>query len=422
MTVSALFFLNKRYINIFYLYIGLVVTIPSNENLKQMLFLKWGAIDTSFVIILLMFTIFLLNVKSFKLLELDYLMIVIFILIIVFFIVGFNSKNVFLITDFKFYISMFVLYFFGRMVITNETKMKKSLQIMVISSLIYSLVVILLYFSGERVLSVLYGDTLANWWGSRVTFSNTSMLLVSTCIAIYLLIKTKYKFFYSTVLSINTVAIILSQSKTIITFYGVLIILILLMNFLIVVTKGYLSIKNLKYTYIFISLLVFFCILSVTTNFLGDFNLLNNVVNRYTSGNDSLNVRLITNDKALQLINSNFFGFGLGKEMYLYNLKGLIELKGLFIDNFYLTVATKFGVIGVTIFIILIISPIILLIKSTYKFKSLLSIYLLVSYILFLLTSTYMSSQLIYAEPVSAVFVLFLLFVCLDKPQFKAQR
>lgn len=402
------YLIKKRYNHIFAIFIFINIAIPRNDNLEYLI--KFNLLfDTRLIYLLLMLLILLFKVKKFLFTKFE---VAIYILLTGIIAIGafIGRDNLFFTYDIKLISSLVLSYFvFIKWIKVFDIKIKNVLKIFIINSIIYSLstIIIFIFFRGE-FLAYIYGDIYGSIWGDRVTFSNNTAQYIWIFLSIYYIYLNKELPLNYISVILNFISILMAQNRTIITLF-------LLMLFVIVVILSFEKFKRgvsllfLGISCIVLSLSVcFFYIFS--DNLLGNNKLLGDLVSRFNNeGSGTLVYREITNKYAIESVEDNkFLGEGLGKEIWSGgNLSN--RYIGSFIDNVFVSIYVKLGIIGSGFIILFFIYGIVQLLKAFILSRSILSLLLLLLYPGYLIGSTYMTSQFIHSPPV--YFTLFLLLV-----------
>ncbi|MGI8281138.1 O-antigen ligase family protein [Bacillus mycoides] len=333
-------------------------------------------------------------------------------LIIIHSIVGFYNGNYFFAEDLKIYITLFMVFFLSRIVLSKGDDLLNILKITCIGALGYSLVVIYIYLFKSDQLYWIYGEMLGNWWGNRITFGNTSLLVISLILSMYFWIERKI--IYSLAIVTNIGAIYLSQNRTVI----MMSLLIFVIGYLIYM----LTTKNLKVfsKKIAFSTLLFFLLVACTGMVIkNDFNFQDNIIIQRFLETDNLSVRKVSNEKAFDSLMDNPLGYGIGKELLLYNIDTSIANTGLFIDNVFATIGVKFGILGIMIFSWILVMTQFYIYKMYRLNNEKLWLLLFIIHPAFLIATAYMNAQVIYSLPVMVFYVTFSSLISIKYKAYK---
>lgn len=413
--VGLFLFIKKDIFKLFILHLFMSLAIPYNDYIYHILGVELIGIKVNYILMLLILILMFeqLYAKRFNIgvSKIDILMVFFFILICLYFLVGYYNKNPYLWFDMKVFVFFFLNYIIFRSVVNNENYIKV-INVIFVSSLFYSVIVIYIYLFMKDYLPFIYGDKLFSWWGNRVTFSNVSMCLITIPLSIYCLLQNNYsnikKFYFFLVFSLNLIAMLLSQTRAVI--------MMSTFNSIIVLVTSYYNIFNLKKINIkkAYRITIFVVFISISLNifyFLDTIfgtEVLNNVINRFSEGQETLNVRDVSNEMAKEEIIRNIWGYGLGKEAILYNTNYSINSVGPFIDNILFTLGLKIGLLGVFMFLILLLVPLVRL----FFYKNNDKILVIVIYISFILMTAILNAQIVYSVPIVLTFIL---FICISK-------
>ncbi|WP_430477051.1 O-antigen ligase family protein [Bacillus cereus] len=415
--LASIFILLKNDVKkLFYLFIIIVIAIPNNYNIKTSMGIIIFNFDFIYFPLILGFLMVLISIFAGKvripILKKDIVFFMFFLLIIIYSIVGFYNKNYLFSEDLKVYITLFMVFFLSRMVLGKGEDLLNLLKIVCIGTLGYSLVVMYIHLFKSDQLYWIYGEMLGNWWGNRITFGNTSLLVISLILSMYFWVERKI--LYSTVIVTNIGAIYLSQNRTVI------------MMSLLTVVIGYiiymLTNKNLKVfsKKIAFSILLFFLLVSCTGIFIkNDTDFQDNIIIQRFLETDNLSVRKVSNEKAFDSLMDNPFGYGIGKEVVLYNIDTSIANTGLFIDNIFATLGVKFGILGIMLFSWILVMTQFYIYKMYRLNNEKLCLLLFIIHPAFLIVTAYMNAQIIYSLPVMAFYVTFSSLIIIKYKTYK---
>ncbi|MGW6663041.1 O-antigen ligase family protein, partial [Peribacillus sp. NPDC055009] len=289
----------------------------------------------------------------------------------------------------------------------------------VLSSLCYSIFTILLYFFGQNILNDIYGSFYGDIWNSsgRVGFKNTTVLLIINLFSIYMIYSQKRIVLNLVNIILGSTSILISQTRSIIILY-LLILLVLFVSFII---KSALSNLNPR-TYLIFSIASFtipFVFIIGFIVFNTDTLLIDSVKSRmFESNGGSLDSRKYTNQYNIGMIENNIIGDGLGKEMYFLGSNSQLNSIDTWIDNLFIYILVKFGLIGLILFILMVIIGLFKYIKEALIKKNVLSFIILIAYVPFIIITTFMTSQLLHSQQVYITFA-FLYFICCKEKYFK---
>jgi hypothetical protein len=203
---------------------------------------------------------------------------------------------------------------------------------------------------------------------------------------------------------LSTWSIVLSQSRGLLIFTLISYIIIALIN---IMPKQKLVIKRKVYFFIvFISVLIIICIIIMNSNS----GLASRIINTdLSSDTDSGIVRWNIYIYNIKLLLKQPFGAGLGALFPFYNGAGVLIGFSNTIDNSYLTIAEKMGVItGIIYIYVIIIKPIWYFLKNN---KNKVYLGCLVAYSLFLINSSFLTAQTINGIGVSSITWILIAFI-----------
>ncbi|WP_068675283.1 hypothetical protein [Oceanobacillus sp. Castelsardo] len=406
-----IFFIKKNITKLFCLYLFVNLSIPFNNYIHYKLVLEWKGVETTDILLLFLLILLVINFinigVNIRFSKLDFIIAALFIFVVIYTFIGLQNNNEFLLSDVKTFIYFFINYVMFRSLI-NKDNYLSVIKTFLNSSFVYSIVVLSLYLFMQDYLPYIYGERLYAWWGNRITFSNTTLFILTIPLLLFVLIKNvfpKYKLYFSIVLLSNVISLLLSQTRTLILLciFNCLIVLLLLLY------KSYGQYRiNWKLGLRLFGLLFFLTTTFIVSTYIGTSQeIISDIVNRFQSNEGSLDVREISNEMAANEIERNPLGYGLGKELVLYNVDYTISSAGAFIDNIFYTLGVKVGVIGVLIFIIILLSIFIGFISNFRKNKLFMAL-LIILYLSFLITSAVLNAQIIYSVPVLIMFIMFI--------------
>lgn len=243
-------------------------------------------------------------------------------------------------------------------------------------------------FGGSYLSSIIF----IFWYGIYIIFNNRKQ--PNKIIIIYFIIVS--------ILSIN-----LSKSRALLVLTMISSIIVGYKN--VVINKKYINIKKFLKFFIFLLLIVIFIIIIINSK--------SGMIDRFintdlSSKDDSALVRVNLYINNIIIFCKNPLGLGIGATLPHYNGYGNIIGYGNFIDNAYITIAEKLGVIAVVIYLYMtIFKPIYFLYKQFRISKNDIYICCCVSYILFLINTGFLTCQIVNSTSVSTMVWIFNAFV-----------
>ncbi|QIZ66045.1 hypothetical protein [Geobacillus subterraneus] len=389
----------------FYIIVLTLLSIPANSYfLNELKFLIYR-IDLRVVsLLILVIYISIKNIKSIKFVNYDYAIFILFFLFLFSFAYGYYIGNPYLLSDAEVLIHFFLIYVASRYYLKN---LREYLTLIQLSSTIYVIWLIVVDIFYESKLIEIYGEQLFNWWGDRIAFSNTSMLLITIVISIYFIVIKKHLFWNIVMVTLGIYGVSLSQNRTMIS-------LILMNTIVTIIAYTLLNKENSRKKMLLKStidtLLLLLSGLSIYIMFFRfrDSILLNRILNRFGESWANYDARNLSNIIALREYFTNLKSFGLGKELYLFDPQGRIVSVGPFLDNVFVTLLIKLGLVFLIFFILLLLLPIKYLINFTKSFNNryLLLIVLLSLYLSFIIMTAYMNAQIVFSIPISTIYIL----------------
>ncbi|TFJ44432.1 hypothetical protein CKN73_02535 [Carnobacterium divergens] len=415
LVISIWYFIKNKKDKLFTILIFSIFAFPNNAYIKSKLLFNILTVDISYVVIAMILVLWVLSLLKTKIVQLypkDILFLFFTVAIIIYFFIGKYNGTQFLIEDFKIYLTLLLLYLVIKICVKSQKDFIYTLNTLCIMSLIYSISIIIIYFFFKDSLGLFYGERLSAWWENtnRISFGNTSFLLITSSMIYYKLISKDYgkKIISFFLLVMNIVAILLSQNRTLIVLTVTSLVLIQCYVLFKTIHSKKLGKKGVLLNS-FIYLFLFSCLaismqgkVDISNNFILDLQ------NRFSTNLDSLDVRSNGNRVAWDRIMNNKLGEGIGAQVTAYSANWKYSYEGNFIDNIYMTIGVKFGLFGLTILIIMILKSILNLINDYKKTRNSLFIVLVISYLLSLILTTYMNAQIVYTVSLSFIFLLFL--------------
>ncbi|WP_027631814.1 hypothetical protein [Clostridium hydrogeniformans] len=415
--IFTIFFIKKKML--YYIYPILIISVPFNENVKTILGLRGtfngftvDVFNLIFIILLLMCTYdFIKYGFRFKVDKLDFIVLILSIILVIYIFIGYINKNIYLSEDLNIYFKNLFIYFIYRNELTTLDKIKKLMRYLISSGVIFSIITIFIFFNKDRLLPIIYDEILLSWWGDRITFSNTSVLMCLILLSFIVKFNNKYIKYFSVILM--GTSIILSQNRTILILTPIPLLILFIVN----------KVERKKITTLINSFLI--CILIILLGIYFKDNIIHNIqtsnnplINRlnkmyYELLYDDLNVRKVTDNFNKQLLKqSNYLGYGIGKDLILYNIDYSKSKSGTFIDNGILTISIKMGIFSsILIYIIFIYINIKVLTLNDLKISHRTSTVCCI--IVFFILTSIINAQIIYSLPVYIVSIIFTISIIL---------
>ncbi|MGE7605378.1 hypothetical protein ACQKML_02110 [Peribacillus frigoritolerans] len=411
----------KKYDYVYLLYIISIIAIPSNSYIEN----KIGVdiyFDVRDIMAICMLVIIIMNKKKYLSFNIPQLLFysVAFLIFLISVAIGIVNDNRFLSYEIQLYPFLIIkICAFIGWIKTFKIGMSTLIHGFVLSSLCYSIFTILLYFFGQNLLNEIYGSFYGDIWNSsgRVGFKNTTVLLIINLFSIYMIYSQKRIVLNSVNIILGSTSILISQTRSIIILY-LLILFVLFVSFII---KSALSNLNSR-TYLIFSIASFtipFAFLIGFIVFNTDNLLIDSVKSRmFESNGGSLDSRKYTNQYNIGMIENNIIGDGLGKEMYFLGSNSQLISIDTWIDNLFIYILVKFGLIGLFLFILIVMIGLFKYIKEAIIKKNVLTFIILIAYVPFIIITTFMTSQLLHSQQVYITFA-FLFFICCKEKYFK---
>lgn len=399
------FLITKKYNNILFLLIFINVAIPKNEILEH--FIRFNLVyDTRFVILILMLLVLIFR-GEFSKLRIHRWSFLLFSLIVFSFTIGIfrGGNNLYFFYDVKLFITLILTFLVTLLWVKFvNIPIQKMIKYFIVNGIIYSLSTLFMYFLlDQSSLQALYGEIYGNIWGSRITFSNNTIQYVIVFISSYLIWKKiNIKLNYISLI-LNFFSIIIAQNRTIIIITLATAFLIFFIILSVKLLRKAVTYKDLSFIFLLPSVLLIFLILGFLFD-LSESNLIEDISNRFSQeGLSTLSYRNITNEFAINSVENILLGDGFGK--ILYSGGSLVNSYPVaLIDNAFISIMAKLGILGVAIFISVILSTLILLFIEYKTNNDSFIALLMVIFPGYIVCSTYLTSQLIHAAPVYFTF------------------
>lgn len=393
------------------LYILLILGIPYNTKLYEIIGLRFKGVSICDLILGVLFLITLLRIISEKGMTLhtfDIIIVTFFMVFIIGVLLGKINNNLFFKSECLMYIRLFLTYLVYRVHFTDKIVLKKSIQLVIYSVVIYSLFCIIIYYKRDIILPIIYSDNLKEWWGAtRIAFSNASIILFLPLFLNNSVEKSRIKRVIMFILMV--IIIILSQSRALMLGIAFIYFCKIIFRFLNKRSFIYLVILSISF---YLGLAAFFANMDNIQKYM--LNSRYEVIQRLSKLLDDdykeNNVRYITNSYYMNEIKGNKMGMGIGKDMNLFDSNRDYASNGIFIDNLPITLMYKFG----WVVVFPIIWAMLYLLKYIYlKLRTSLKVKLdiLCTGICSFLICGVINAQVIYSLPVSTFIILAVLML-----------
>lgn len=409
----------------FWLTYFLILSLPiSKNNIINYITIEIGGIGINIFQILVSIIFIITIIKRNKeirslfssLVSISFLLLC--ILYFIYFIIGVNNKNEKALSDLVMYVFQMLIFYCTFKLVNKKDDIYKLLNITFYGLTIScSLSLLMLITNKLKIWGITYD-------GGRYGGNFITMLIITISYIVILLYNkdnriNKLTIVYSLIISI--LSIMLSQNRTNPILLIISCILILLININ--------SNHNFNYKDIFrkLSIIIFMIsILSIILIIL--FNSEIGFVERFkniTSISEDVNMktRVNTNNYYIGLIKENPFGSGFGTLMPFVDSEGIFRYNNsLNIDNTYINIARKAGIVTVIIYIYMILSPIIGLIKIYRIKKDNIYISAIIFYFMLIIASSVFTSQSIHSYAVSTFIWVFIGFINVKNITLKEEK
>lgn len=415
---GGLYFIKKAYTNtiecfwLFY-FVTLCLPISKNSILSLISIDMFGlGINILQIGIGIIFLVILINNRRYRRLSqtnIGKLFIVLCILYIICFSVGILKGNNKVMVDAMMYLFQCILFYCTYKLVNDKESIYKLMNITMYALTVnctFSL--IMLVTNKFSIWGIEYS-------GGRYGGNFLTLLIITLSYIFFILYNqekesNKVLLIYSIFISI--LSMILSQNRTNPILLIISCLIILFVSFNNKVTYKNIFRKPILLILICISTLIIgISIINSNSDFIDRFK-------KITSLSDDTNMktRINTNNHYIKLIMDNPLGDGFGTLMPFIDSEGVFRYEdSLNIDNSYINIGRKAGILTMIIYIIFIISPIIKLIKGYSVNKNNIYIALSVMYFMLIIASSLLTSQSIHSYSVSSFIWVFIAFINVKK-------
>lgn len=417
--------IKNNYVFALSVYIIGLLGIPRNNDIERLfgigidingsIFfdLRWLIVTTMFV-----FVIFKLdkNRIKFKVFNLIWFFMLLCMFIIAL-IKGLINGNPLIKSEMLLYIQIFItLVTLVLWIKKFKIKSVDLLNMCIVGGSVYSVIAILLSVFWKDYLPSVYGDFYSEIWGAtgRVTFQNVTALFMISFFSLYMIFTGKnVKINFLAIILFN-IAILLSQTRSIIALYYVCFFIIGSYIFMRYLLSKSLKLKNLVFISICIPLICVAFLVGLKTFHIEDSVALD-ILNRFNEGTGSIDSRVYTNNNILEDVTDPVLGNGIGYPLEFLNAGGHLVSEGSWVDNFFLSFYSKFGLVGLGIVIVIMIYVFWLNIKYFIETKNEYFIIISIVYIPFLIICSFLTSQIIHSIQVCIIYFLIALIPTINK-------
>ncbi len=314
---------------------------------------------------------------------------------------GFENK----VSDLRVIIFWTILYFIVREYYEKES-FNKFLKLLTDSIIFSSLIILFIYFIKIEDKYLLFD------WEGRYgnAFQTLYMITIPACI--YYLndkqSKIKEKLFYISGVFIMLFLISINGSRSITVGVSIGIIFII-----IKIIKG--AFKSKDYKKIILTILFLIVVIGLSSFFIkylisSNSLIFTRIIDMLNGVNSSINLdtRTLTNSNVEYLLKDKILGYGIGSTMYMINQLGEIYSERLFIDNAFLSLTYKYGIIFIFLFLSIIFLHCFKALYNVFVHKS--SIILIFSLLLIIVFGGLITAQLITNFAVAIVFLALMLY------------
>lgn len=341
----------------------------------------------------------------------DKLVIVFLVLNLISFIYGI-SKNGNYAIEFKHVLISVLLYFILKLS-DLKLSMKQLANIIFNSVAIYTILIVFILILKDP-LSINLID-----YEGRVAI-NITLYIFSIPYGIYRLLKDKFKLINISYIIVSLILMIyliyLNQNRTVIILTSLSVIILFIITFFNTKRNGYLNASINVFMVVFAILIILFVM-----NFMRDtiqpiMNRFMDVINK--SGTyANYTVRINTINYYTSIIFTSILGQGWGSPMQLFNSTGSIVITNGSMDNFFITLGYKSGVISLLVFVLIVMINYINIIKSTMLNKGICKVFL-VTVPSLIIGTAFMTAQIHHTMTTAAtMWIIFYYFS--DKNNFK---
>ncbi|WP_028401705.1 O-antigen polymerase [Ectobacillus panaciterrae] len=416
LTLLLFFFIRKKYDYILYLFIFSNLVIPRNNNFEALIgFISKNIIwDTRLWLLIIMS--FILAIKGGKkLLIFSKIEIIVFTsiwgILIIGILIGRQNHNSYLTSDIRLLLEFILTYIvLQKWINLFRIDSNKIIKTFIISGIVYSCLTIFIYlFLRGSFLAYLYGDVYGVIWGNRVTFPNNTAQYIFLFLSIYMIFIKKNRMLNTIAILLNSISLLMSQNRTLISLGIIMIFFILIYLFLYKAINKKITSLYVGILFFTIPILLLLGIVLVNSPLLANSDLIGEVLSRFTNeGSGSVDYRIVTNEYAIESVQNSILGDGLGKEIMSGGGSSLGSYKVSFVDNVFVSLYVKLGVVGTCLVALIIIYGFILNLKAYIVSKDILFLIILIIYPGYIINASYMTSQFIHSAPVYLAYFLLL--------------
>ncbi|MEO4020068.1 hypothetical protein [Bacillus paranthracis] len=418
--------IKKNYVFALSVYIISILGIPRNNDIEKMFGIGIDInrsifFDLRWLIVIIMFVFIMLKLDKSRIKFKMFNLIWFFVLLCLFMISlikGLINGNPLIKSEMVLYIQISITLFTLMVWIKKfKIQMLDLLNMCIVGGSVYSVIAILLSLFWKDYLPSVYGDFYSEIWGAtgRVTFQNVTVLFMISFFSLYMIFRgenVKLNFF---AIVLFNIAILLSQTRSIIALYYVCFLIIGLCIFMKYLLSKTLKLKHLVFILICIPLTCVVLLVGVKTLHLMEDSVAVDILNRFNEGSGSIDSRLYTNNNILEGMQSPILGNGIGYPLKFLNAGGHLVSEGSWIDNFFISFYSKFGLVGVGIVIIIMIYAFGVNIKCFINTKDEYFMIISIVYIPFLIICSFLTSQIIHSIQVYIIYFIIVLIPIIGK-------
>lgn len=423
--IGGFYFIKKSYTNTrecFWLMYFIILSLPiSNNNILNYITINILGIGINLLQIgigIIFLVVLIKNRRYRKIIKsgIGIVFIILCILYIIYFLLGKIKGNNMATVDVVMYLFQCILFYCTYKLVNDKDNIYKLMNITM-----YALTV-----NCTFSLIMLLTNKLPIWGieynGGRYGGNFITLTIVTISYIFFILYNrekesNKILLIYS--LFISILSIIVSQNRT-----NPILLIISCLAILFISFNNKVTYKNIFRKLFIITLFSAFAVIigSSIINSDSDF------INRYkkiTSLSEDVNMktRINTNNYHINLIISNPFGEGFGEYMPFVDSAGIFRYEdSLNIDNSYINIGRKGGILTLAIYMILIISPIIKLLKNYNISNNAIYLSLVVIYFMTIIASSLLTSQSIHSYAVSTFIWVFIAFMNVKNIVFEEEK
>ncbi len=394
-----------------FIYFTILLLPISNNNILEYITIYIGGkgINALQISVVVIFFIILIKNNQYRKFRLDNYINIIFvflsILYSIYFIIGLSKWKEVAIIDFSMYIFQMLLFYCTYKVAGNKEDIYKLMNMTLYGLTANSIITFVMFLTNKwTVWGIEYN-------GERFGGNYFTLYIITISYIVFLLYNKKNEVNRTVLLLSSILSVILmfiSQNRT-----NPILLIITCGVLLIINLKNKLSLRNILIKLSMLIFITIFSVLGIYTLIHSDSEFINRFKNISSLSQDrNIQTRIKTINYHMDLVEKNPLGNGFGTFVPYIDAEGRSQYEdSLNIDNSYINIARKTGVITLILYIAIILSPTKSLIKKYKNEKDMIHLSILVSYLMLLVASSIMTSQSIHSYAVSSFIWVFISYM-----------